>query len=274
MKFKLILILVLISLLSCNKDELEPTTNPPLVFEYQLIWEDEFNGSDINRDDWTFEIWNAGHVNNEWQKYVESDDNYKVENGKLHITVTKTDPLGGFGNYNSTRLISKNKQEFKYGRIEFKAKMPSGRGTWPALWMLGSNIDEVSWPKCGEIDVLEYVGYQENKIHNNIHTQDDYGATANGEAINLSTAEENFHIYGITWTSSKIEFYLDDPTNITNTYKPSNRTEDNWPFSQDFFIIMNFAVGGIWGGLQGVDETIWPQTMEVDYVKVYQLMQI
>lgn len=266
-----LLFIIVFMLFSCgSEDTSTPNQNPDLEFEYQLVWSDEFNGDDVNLDNWTFEIWNAGHVNSEWQQYVENTDNYKVENGNLEITAIQTGN-NEFGGYSSTRLSSKNKQEFKYGRMEFRARMPSGRGTWPALWMLGVNQDQVGWPKCGEIDVVEYVGYQPNKSHTNIHTQADYGSTAVYKSHTLDTVEEEFHTYGITWTNTKIEFYLDNPSNVINTYSPSNTTPDNWPFAQKFYFIMNFAVGGTWGGVQGVDGDIWPQTMFVDYIKVYQL---
>lgn len=264
---------ILILLYSCSSgdDNSSSTTDmEPLVFEYQLVWSDEFNDNSVNQENWTFEIWNAGHVNNEWQQYVENTDNYKVENGNLEITAIQTGN-NEFGGYTSTRLSSKDKQEFKYGKIEFRAKMPSGTGTWPALWMLGANQDAVGWPKCGEIDIVEYVGYQPNKVHTNVHTEADYGSTNAYGLHTLNTTEEEFHIYGMIWKNNKIEFYIDDETNIVNTYSPSNRTSQNWPFSQDFYFIMNFAVGGVWGGLQGVDANIWPQTMLVDYVRVYQL---
>ncbi|MFH1000460.1 MAG: glycoside hydrolase family 16 protein [Bacteroidota bacterium] len=237
---------------------------------YELVWADEFDGNSINLDNWTFEIWDAGRVNNEWQKYVENTDNYQVENGILSITAIKTGE-NKKGGYTSTRLSSQKKKEFQYGRIEFRAKMPKGKGTWPALWMLGSNIKEVGWPRCGEIDVLEYVGYQPNIVHTNIHTKNDYGVTDNKVSINLKTTEEEFHIYGILWTAESISFYIDSPHNIKNTYAPLEKNADNWAYSQPFYLIMNFAVGGDWGGVQGVDETIWPQTLEVDYVRVYQL---
>lgn len=237
---------------------------------YQLIWEDEFNGNEINKDNWSFVLWDAGKVNNEWQKYVENTANYKVENGILSITATKTGE-NRKGGYTSTRLSSQGKKEFKYGRIEFRAKMPKGKGTWPALWMLGSNHEEVGWPTCGEIDIMEYVGYQPNVTHTNIHTQNDFGYTNNKTAINVKTAEEAFHTYGIIWAENMIQFYIDSPENIKNTYIPNPKTPGNWPYNQPFYLIMNFAVGGDWGGKEGVDDTIWPQTMEVDYVKVYQL---
>lgn len=262
---------ILMLSLSCSKDKetvTEETVNVPK--EYKLIWSDEFDGDDVDENNWSFEIWDAGKVNNEWQKYVKDPNNYKVENGMLYITVTRTGDhqLGG---YSSTRLSSKNKKEFKYGRIEFRAKMPGGTGTWPALWMLGANQDEVGWPKCGEIDIMEYVGYQENKSHNNVHTQYQYGNTDFHRTINLDSAEEEFHTYGMIWTKDQIKFYIDSPTNVTGIYAPANKTADNWPFSQSFYMIMNFAVGGAWGGIEGVDKEIWPQTMVVDYVRVYQL---
>lgn len=263
-----------ILLYSCSdNDDSKETPNQNLEFEYKLAWSDEFDGNEINKDNWSFVLWEAGKVNNEWQKYVEHSDNYKVEDGKLHITAKQTSNTN-FDGYTSTRLTSKTKQEFKYGRIEFRAKMPYGRGTWPALWMLGSNYNEVGWPKCGEIDIMEYVGFQPNTTHTNVHTQYQYGDTNFHVATNLETAEEEFHKYGIIWTKDKIQFYVDSITNITNTYSPSNKTPDNWPFTQPFYFIMNFAVGGIWGGKEGVDEDIWPQTMVVDYVRVYQLKPI
>jgi beta-glucanase (GH16 family) len=201
---------------------------------------------------------------------VENTDNYELKDGFLHITATKTGD-NKQGGYTSTRLSSQYKAEFKYGRIEFRAKMPSGVGTWPALWMLGSNIDQVGWPKSGEIDIMEYVGFQPDTTHSNVHTKFQAGVTDFHMVIPLETAEEDFHTYGLIWTSNSLDFYIDDPTNITNTYAPETKTTENWPFDQPFFIIMNLAVGGSWGGKKGVDETIWPQSMIVDYVRVYQI---
>jgi beta-glucanase (GH16 family) len=253
-------------LFSCTDNKDNSTEN------YELVWSDEFNGNSINLNNWSFVIWDAGRVNNEWQRYVEDTAYYKVNDGKLYIKAVKTGE-NEKGGYTSTRLNSKEKQEFKYGRIEFRAKMPYGRGTWPALWMLGSNHDEIRWPKCGEIDVMEYVGYAPDTTHNNVHTQYQYGVTDFHGTVPLETAEEEFHNYGVIWTKDSIKFYLDTPDNITNTYAPKVKNEDNWPFDQPFYLIMNLAVGGAWGGKKGVDETVFPQTMVVDYVRVYQLKQ-
>jgi beta-glucanase (GH16 family) len=262
---KLIFIIVsLVLLFSCKEKTAEPAKT------YTLVWADEFDGNSVNLDNWNFVLWDAGKVNNEWQQYVEDTAYYKVEDGKLYITAKKTGE-NEKGGYTSTRLNSKQKREFKYGRIEFRAKMPEGRGTWPALWMLGSNHDEAGWPYCGEIDVMEYVGYEPSITHTNIHTKSDYGYTNNKVSINLKSAEEEFHTYGVIWTKDEIKFYIDSPENIKNTYAPKEKNVDNWPFDQPFYLIMNFAVGGTWGGREGVDDTIFPQSMVVDYVRVYQL---
>ena len=259
-------------IISCNFEKNNSKKNIPEEVQkiYELIWSDEFDGNSIDMDNWTFELWDPGKVNNEWQQYVENTDNYEVKDGFLHITATKTGE-NEKGGYTSTRLSSQSKAEFQYGRIEFRGKMPQGVGTWPALWMLGSNIDEVGWPLSGEIDVMEYVGFQPDTTHSNVHTKYQAGVTDFHMMIPLETAEEDFHTYGLIWTSNSLEFYIDDRANITNTYSPKTKTIENWPFDQPFFMIMNLAVGGTWGGKKGVDETIWPQSMVVDYVRVYQL---
>ena len=239
---------------------------------YELVWADEFDGAGINPENWSFEIWQAGRVNNEWQQYVKNPDNYRVQDGLLYITATRTGK-NEKGGYSSTRLTSKGKKEFLYGRIEFSASMPSGTGTWPALWMLGANIDEVGWPGCGEIDIMEYVGFQPDTVHSNMHNLYQSGETDFHMVVPLETAEEDFHVYGIVWSPDSINFYIDDPGNIVNVYAPETKTDENWPYNNPFFLIMNFAVGGNWGGRKGVDETIWPQSMIVDYVRVYQLKE-
>jgi len=276
MKKRTIQLLSLVTLLSIschnNRDKANINSLAEPLKGYKLVWADEFDGDNINLSNWSFELWEAGWVNNEWQQYVENSDNYKLQDGKLYITVTKTGN-NEKGGYASTRLSSQHKQEFTYGRIEFRAKMPYGTGTWPALWMLGANVEEVGWPSCGEIDIMEYVGFQPDTTHSNVHTLFQSGVTDFHKVVPLETAEEDFHLYGMIWTPDALRFYLDDPSNVVNTYSPETRTEENWPFNHPFYIIMNFAVGGVWGGQKGVDETIWPQSMVVDYVRLYQLQK-
>lgn len=243
--------------------------DPDYVDNLQLTWEEEFDGTAVNTDNWTFDTGATGWGNNELQNYT-NGENVEVTNGKLIITARKVDDEKQPGSYTSSRLKTANKKEFAYGRMEVRAKLPSGKGIWPAIWMLGSNFPTAGWPECGEIDIMEYVGYQPNTVHSTIHTPSSYGNSVNGTSVTLETAEEAFHNYGIIRTEKYIRFYIDTPDNITYTYAPSSKNEDNWPFDQPFFFILNMAVGGNWGGAQGIDNSIFPQKMEIEYVRVYQ----
>jgi len=243
--------------------------DPNYVEGETLVWSDEFDGTSVNLNNWTFETGDNGWGNQELQNYT-NGDNAKIVDGKLVITAKKINDNEVAGSYTSTRMISKGKREFTYGRMEIRAKLPSGRGIWPAIWMLGTNIDQVGWPACGEIDIMEYVGYQPDVVHATIHTSDGYGGNGSGNSMTLTTAEEEFHVYGMNWDATKIQFYVDDQTNIVHTYSPSNKTTANWPFNNDQFFILNVAVGGTWGGANGIDNSIFPQSMEIDYIRVYQ----
>jgi beta-glucanase (GH16 family) len=243
--------------------------DPDYLSNLEMVWSDEFDGSSVDLENWTFETGASGWGNNELQNYT-NGDNSEIMDGKLVITARKVNESKTAGSYTSSRLITKDKQNFLYGRMEARAKLPSGTGIWPAIWMLGSNISEVSWPACGEIDIMEYVGYEPNTVHSTVHTPAGYGGDGKGTSTTLQTAEEEFHNYGIIWTERSIKFYIDDPENIRFTYSPSIKNEDNWPFDKPQFFILNVAVGGNWGGAQGIDNSIFPQQMEVDYVRVYQ----
>jgi len=244
--------------------------NDPNYFsKLELTWSDEFDGDAVNTDFWTFETGSGGWGNNELQNYT-NGNNAKVQDGILTITAEKLNDNKVAGSYTSTRMISSGKKEFTYGRMEIRAKLPSGTGIWPAIWMLGSSVGSAGWPACGEIDIMEYVGYQPNTIHATVHTPAGYGGNGNGSSKTLETAEEDFHIYGLFWTEKEMIFYTDSIENITYRYAPSSKTSNNWPFDNPQFFILNVAVGGNWGGVQGVDNSIFPQSMEVDYVRVYQ----
>lgn len=235
-----------------------------------LIWSDEFDGSGINASNWSFETGDHGWGNNELQNYT-AGDNVSFEDGKLVITARKVNDDKVAGSYTSARLVTLGKKEFTYGRMEIRAKLPAGTGIWPAIWMLGTNIESVGWPACGEIDIMEYVGYQPNTVHSTVHTPSGYADKGNGSHKTLSTCEEEFHIYGLIWTADKLIFYTDSPDNVTHIYAPENKTAENWPFDKPHFFILNLAVGGNWGGAQGIDNSIFPQSMAVDYVRVYEL---
>jgi beta-glucanase (GH16 family) len=243
--------------------------DPDYASKMVLSWSDEFEGNAVNTNNWTFETGASGWGNNELQNYT-SGANSEVSDGKLIITARKVNDNKVAGSYTSSRMITRNKQEFKYGRMEIRAKVPSGTGIWPAIWMLGSNFPTVGWPACGEIDIMEYVGYQPNRVHSTLHTPSSYGNSVNGKTTVLETIEEEFHNYGMIWTEKYISFYIDDVKNITYTYAPANKNASTWPFDQPFFFILNVAVGGTWGGAQGIDNNIFPQSMQVEYVRVYQ----
>jgi len=243
--------------------------DPDYFSKFEQVWSDEFEGDVVDDENWTFETGASGWGNNELQNYT-SGLNSVVEGGVLTITARKIDDNKQPGSYTSSRMITKDKHEFTYGKMEIRAKLPSGTGIWPAIWMLGTDIGSAGWPACGEIDVMEYVGYQPNTVHATIHMPAGYGSEGKGSSKTLDSAEEEFHVYGLIWTEKEMIFYTDSPENQTFRYAPANKTAENWPFDKPQFFILNVAVGGDWGGAQGVDNNIFPQSMEVDYVRVFQ----
>lgn len=231
----------------------------------KLVWEEHFNGNQLDEKTWNFELGNGcpnicGWGNNERQEYTK--DNHSVNKGNLTITAKKEGER-----YTSTRITTKGKKEFQYGRIECRAKLPIGEGIWPAFWMLGSNISKVGWPKSGEIDILEYIGRQPQHVYTTLHTQDGHGDNGHGKKTEVLGIEEGFHIFAVEWTKDKVDFFVDDK--LVFTYNPENKTEDSWPFNQPFYIIVNMAIGGNFGG-PAVDDAIFPQQFVVDYIRVYQ----
>lgn len=239
-----------------------------------LVWSDEFEGTSISDENWTFETGGNGWGNNELQNY-QANGNTEVSDGILRITAKRNTDNTIEGAFTSARLNSK--KSFKFGRMEIRAKLPEhkGNGTWPALWMLGSNIETVGWPACGEIDMMEYVSFKPNKTHFSIHsTANNHtnGTEITSGAVDLETIEEEFHNFGILWSDKYIKFYVDEIDNVQFAYRrPGTSNVDSWPFSNNFYFLMNIAVGGNWGGLEGVDTSIFPATMEVDYIRVYQV---
>lgn len=230
----------------------------------ELVWEENFDGKILNDKVWNIELGdgcpNCGWGNNERQLYT--NQNHRLENGNLIITAKKE------GNsYTSTRITTKNKKEFKYGRLEARAKLPTGHGLWPAFWMLGSNMTEKGWPKCGEIDILEYIGRNPHTVYTTLHTQDSHGNSINSKKTAIASIEEGFHIYAIEWTKDKIDFFVDK--DLVYTFQPQVKNENTWPFDQPFFFLINVAIGGNFGG-PAVDDTVFPQEFIIDYVKVYQ----
>lgn len=224
------------------------------------IWGDEFDVDGApNSSKWGYDLGAGGWGNNEPQYYTNRTENAIVQGGVLKIITKKESYLGS--NYTSARLLTKGKFSFKYGKVEFRAKMPVGGGTWPALWMLGDNIGTVGWPACGEIDVMEHLGNQLNKIYGTLHYPGHSGGTADGATTMISNASTEFHIYTLDWRADSIKFYVDNQ--LFKTFANSTSV----PFNQNFFLIINCAIGGNFGG--AIDPNFVSSTFEIDYVRIY-----
>lgn len=224
------------------------------------IWSDEFNtdgAPDSNK--WTLQIWDPGRVNNELQSYTNRPKNVIVEGGVLKIKAIRE--KYGNGDFTSARLESNGKFDFTYGKIVIRAKVPTGVGTWPAVWMLGSNIGTVGWPACGEIDILESVGKNPNQNHSSLHSPGRSGNTPDTGIIKVPNDNTEFHIYTADWRADYIKFSVDDE--VYYTFINSNK----FPFNKNFFLIVNVAMGGVWGG--PVDPNFTSSALEVDYIRVF-----
>lgn len=235
----------------------------------KLIWHDEFNYTGLpDTTKWTYDTGGSGFGNHELQYYTrDKKSNAWVSDGNLTITALKEDWKGKV--YTSAKLRTKGKAAWKYGKIEIRAKIPKGRGTWPAIWML-SDHTPFKWPDDGEIDIMEHVGFDPGNIHGTVHTKS-YNhilGTQKGDTIMVPDCMDQFHIYGIIWTPEKIDFFVDNHHYFT--FHNEHKTKAEWPFDDKFYLILNIAIGGDWGGQKGVDNRIFPAKMEIDYVRVYQ----
>ena len=229
----------------------------------QIIFEDHFNGDTLNEAYWNYELGNGcpnlcGWGNNERQLYTKN--NIAIKNGHLLISATHSN-----NTYESGRITTKGKIEFQYGTIEVKAKLPTGYGLWPAIWMLGNDIDETKWPHCGESDMMEYVGKEPAVVFTSLHTGASYGNTINTKKTHIKDIEDGFHIYKSNWTEDSIKFYIDD--NLVYTFSPEVKNNKTWPFDKPFYVLINLAIGGNFGGPE-VDDSIFPQQFIVDYIKI------
>ncbi|WP_347050374.1 glycoside hydrolase family 16 protein [Flavobacterium olei] len=237
------------------------TISTTVYIARKLMWSDEFNVDGApDSSKWGYNTGTGnGWGNNELQYYTDRKENVRIDNGTLKITAIREDYMGS--KYTSTRMLTKGKFSFKYGRAEVRAKLPAGGGTWPAFWLLGDNIDTVPWPGCGEIDILESVGNNPNVIHSSLHSPGRSGNTPDTKTTTAANSTTEFHIYAAEWSAESIKFFVDD--NLFYTYKNSATT----PFNEKFFVILNFAMGGNFGG--AVDPNFKSATYEVDYVRVY-----
>jgi beta-glucanase (GH16 family) len=238
----------------------------------EFIWSDEFDGSagtPVNPRYWTHELGGSGWGNGELQYYTNSPANACLDgNGNLAI-VARSDESGRYGpcRYTSARIITKAKFEFAYGEIEARIKIPRGRGIWPALWMLGANLPEVPWPLCGEIDVLENLGHDTRTIYGTVHGPGYSGQHGVSRSyVAASDLAADFHIYTVRWHTDSIRWYLDG--HCCHTVTPDDLPGRRWVFDHPFFILVNLAVGGNWPGAPD-ESTTFPQTLLVDYVRVF-----
>ena len=241
----------------------------------KMVWSDEFNYTGLPDSlKWSYDIGNGcpencGWGNNELQFYTSKRlQNARVENGKLIIEARKEDFSGA--QYTSSRLLSKNKGDWKYGRLEIRAKIPAGKGMWPAIWMLPTYWNYGKWPHSGEIDIMENVGYWPDSVFGSIHTGAYNGmrGTQKTKGLRFDDLSRSFHVYAIEWTADTISFFVDDQK--YQVFKNEQTGSETWPYDKEFHLLMNITVGGNWGGKFGVDDTIFPQKMEIDYVRVFQ----
>lgn len=238
---------------------------------YQLVWSDEFDGEHLDTTKWNYNVGGHGWGNNELQFYTDArPENARLAGGTLRITAIH-EPWEG-KEFTSARLTTKGKADWTYGRFEIRAKLPSGVGTWPAIWLLYTDKEygNQGWPDNGEIDIMEEVGYDPDVIHSTIHDKafNHSIGTQVGDTLRIPTARSAFHVYRTDWTPDSIISYIDDQRYFA--FGNTGEGWEEWPFDHDHHLLLNVAVGGNWGGQQGVDTTAFPTAMEVDYVRVYQ----
>ena len=249
--------------------------------KYTLVWHDEFDGPNGSRPDpkkWTYDLGGGGWGNQELESYTNSAENAHIENGNLVITARKENFEGSdhiAREFTSARLKTQGLFSQTYGRFEARIKIPSGQGMWPAFWMLGDNISSVGWPKCGEIDIMENVGKEPGLVHGSLHGPMTTGAATDlTSTVSLPTGKDfaaAFHLYAVEWEPDAVRFYLDDTLYATftaNSVASTPTTAGSWVFDHPHFLILNVAVGGSWPGPPDAT-TAFPQTMLIDYVRVY-----
>jgi beta-glucanase (GH16 family) len=250
----------------------EQTSESTTDDSWRLVWADEFDTKGLpDASKWAYDVGGHGWGNNELQFYTEARErNVRVEDGVLVIEAHREAWEGR--DYTSTRLVTRGQSDWLYGRFEIRARVPEGRGTWPAIWMLPTdwNLGSGSWPDVGEIDIMEHVGHTPGVVHASAHSkryQWQAGTQKTG-TIRLPTATEQFHTYALEWTPEEIRVFVDGT--LFFSYANEGTGWETWPYQRPYYLILNVAVGGAWGGEKGIDEAAFPQRMLVDYVRVYE----
>ena len=281
MNLNIYLLYLLLILFSCNEEQSKYTDQGDISTiseNWELLWSDEFNDEELDLTKWNKLNWKPGWVNNELQAYTDRDTNIFLENGHLVLQgniepgYSGTDYVGNnyVSDYTSGRVNTDDKFSTTYGRFDIKAKLPAGKGSWPAIWMLGESISSIGWPQCGEIDIMEHVGYDQGLVHGSIHTQDYnhmYGTQKSGSKY-VDDVTEAFHVYSLEWSPFYLRYLIDNEP-FFFVYNDSNGDFGKWPFNDPHYLILNLAIGGDWGGVQGVSASAFPMKMYIDYVRVY-----
>jgi len=278
----IILSILLFPLVNCNTSNVNEAANgsdttlsnkttPTELEGYKLVWNDEFEYEGLpDSTKWNYDVGGHGWGNREQQYYTEARlENAFVKDGKLHIKAIKEQ----YENcrYSSARVLTRGKGDWQYARMEVRAKLPDGIGTWAAIWAMPSDwtFEDGNWPDVGEIDIMEHVGYEPGVIHASAHSKD-YQWQKNTQktgTINIKDATQEFHSYIVEWSKDVMRAYVDD--SLYFEYKNEGLGITKWPYDKPFYIIMNIAIGGAWGEVKGIDDKAFPQTMEVDYVRIY-----
>ena len=280
-KYSILLLSTMIFLKGClgsDDKNNQVADGPPIsTTEWEQVWSDEFDGDELDMSKWNILRWRPGWVNNEEQAYTNRDTNVFLQDGNLVIqgliepNYYDTDYNGNqyTANYTSGRVNTDDNFSWTYGRFDIRAKLPSGKGSWPAIWMLGESITSIGWPDCGEIDIMEHVGFDDGNIHGSMHTKDfnHIMNTQRSGSMTVSSATESFHVYSLEWSPSYLRFLIDDSP-FFFVYNDSNGDEAKWPFDSPHYMILNLAIGGDWGGVQGIEPSSFPMRMLVDHVRV------
>ena len=266
----ILLVIVVVTTAQCvsSRSEADPG-------QWRLVWSDEFNYEGLpSQEKWSYDVGGDGWGNRELQFYTDRrKENARVENGSL-IIEARRDNWDGH-EYTSARLVSRGKGDWLYGRFEARAKLPTGKGSWPAIWMLPTGSSYGRWPNSGEIDIMEQVGFEPNVVHASVHTTSYHHLinTQKTAQTDVSNATTEFNVYAVEWSPEEVRGYVNDRLYFTfKNERLTNSSADykQWPFDKPFHLLLNVAVGGTWGGQQGVDPVVWPQRMVIDYVRVYQ----
>jgi len=263
------LLVVLAQVVACGGDR--PPTGPtapsptPGSGAWTLVFSDEFDSPGaLDSSKWGYEL---GYIrNNEAQYYTSRPTNVRAEAGALVIEGLKEEHQG-YG-YTSASINTLGRFEFQYGRVEVRAKLPTGNGAWPAIWMLGTNRTQVGWPTCGEIDIMEYVGFDPLRVHGSIHTAAYSRGTHKTASTTVANPWDAFHVYAMEWYPDRIDVFVDGQKYFT--FLNEGTGSRTWPFDKPQYLLINLAIGGSWGGQRGIDDSRFPHRYLIDYVRIYQ----